>query len=60
MCHDLNVYQVLIIAKEKIIEQELLSKINSKNDFMKKWTHWKDLFSELKKWKKKKYEFLCN
>ena len=47
---DLNVYQVQVIAKEKFIEQELLSKINNKSDFKKKWTLWKDLFfQELKK-----------
>ena len=41
---NLNVYQVQVIAKEKFIKQELLSKINNKSDFKKKWTLWKDLF----------------
>ena len=47
-------YQVQVIAKEKFIEEELLSKINNKSDFKKKWTLWKDLFSGIKK--KYKYE----
>ena len=42
---DLNVYQVQEIAKEKFIEQELLSKINNKSEFKKKWSLWKGLFS---------------
>ena len=46
---DLNVYQVQEIAKEKFIEQELLSKINYKIYFKKKWTLWKRLFSGTKK-----------
>ena len=28
----------------KSIEEELLSEINNKSDFKKKWTLWKDLF----------------
>ena len=51
---DLNVYQVQEIAKEKFIEQELLSKINNKSEFKKNGHFGKVCFQELKKTECKK------
>ena len=45
---DLNVYQIQIIAKEKYLEQELLSKLNNDEKiFEKRWSVWKRIFSEI-------------
>ena len=45
---DLNVYQLQIIAKDKYLEQELLSKLNNDEEiFEKRWLVWKRIFSEI-------------
>ena len=45
---ELNIYQIQIIVKEKYLEQELLSKLNSDEDnFSKRWFTWKRLFSDI-------------
>ena len=44
----LNIYNLQRIVKEKYLEQESLSKLNSQHEkFKKRWTVWKNLFCNI-------------